>query len=200
MSHRLLARTGLTAALAVMTLAMLVLARQPFTTTHPQAEVGKTAPDFTLPSTTGHSLTLSHLRGQTVVLFFGCDTCPLSQTYADKLLTLAQSLGSAPVTFLAINANPHRLPGTSPTLLNSLSIPTLLDPDANLARTYGATVTPTFFVIDPAGTLSYAGAFDSGGNSPNGQYLARAIERSIDGVPCEVTSTQPFGRSLGLLP
>lgn len=32
--------------------------------------IGQVAPDFTLPSSTGHAVTLSALRGQKVVLFF----------------------------------------------------------------------------------------------------------------------------------
>ncbi len=36
----------------------------------------KTAPDFTLLDDTGHPFTLSHYRGQPVVLFFGYAHCP----------------------------------------------------------------------------------------------------------------------------
>jgi peroxiredoxin len=200
MYERLIARAGLATAFCTLTLAMLVLARQPLTN-RPAAEIGKSAPQFTLPTTTGTSLSLADFRGQSLVLFFGSDTCPLSQRYADRLLTLARThTNDSDIQFLAINSNTHHTPGTSPTLVNSPQIPTLLDPTATVAQAYGATHTPTFCVIDSVGTLRYAGAFDNGHNSPpaKDQYLARAVERTVDGIPCNIPCTQAFGRAIAL--
>jgi hypothetical protein len=42
-------------------------------------EVGEKAPDFTLPSTTGEKISLSHFRGKKLVLleFYGADFAPV---------------------------------------------------------------------------------------------------------------------------
>jgi hypothetical protein len=42
-------------------------------------EVGETAPDFTLPSTTGEQISLSHFQGKQFVLieFYGDDFAPV---------------------------------------------------------------------------------------------------------------------------
>jgi peroxiredoxin len=199
MSQRLIARTGLTAAILTLTLSMGLLARQAFTSPPPPAEIGKTAPAFNLPTTDGQAVSLASLRGQAVVLFFGSDACPQSQRYAQQVLKLAQSVApSSQVRFLAINSNTNRIPGTSPTLLNASDVPTLLDPMGQTAQAYGATVTPTFCVIDAAGILRYAGSFDNGSASPtpHNQFLARALEHTLEGTPVAITSTQSFGQSI----
>jgi peroxiredoxin len=201
MSERFIARTGLTAAILTMTLAMAVLGHQALTQSRPSAEIGKTAPQFTLPDTAGHTLSLADLRGRAVVLFFGSDACPVSKRYADRLASLARGYaGDDRVRFLAINSNTRADAATLASLRLAASdrIPTLLDPMADVARSFGATVTPTFCVIDSAGTLRYAGAFDSGQADPDlhEQYVLNAIEHTLDGIPVAITSTQAFGAAI----
>ena len=59
---------------------------------------------------------------------------------------------------------------------------------------------PPYFnhVIDSGGTLCYAGAFDDGAErvARSGQYVARAVEQTVGGAPCVITSTQAFGQSI----
>ncbi len=73
----------------------------------PRLAVGDRAPDFTLPTADGGSLTLSQLRGQGVVIFFfpaamtpGCTTeaCDFRDSYA--------SLQSAGYTVVGISPDP----------------------------------------------------------------------------------------------
>ena len=68
----------------------------------PEVAEGQLAPDFTVPSTTGEEVTLSDLRGQTVVLYFypkddtpGCtkQACSFRDTNADLLAAGAQVYG-----------------------------------------------------------------------------------------------------------
>jgi peroxiredoxin len=201
MSERFLARTGLTAAILVMASAMAVLAHQALTRSHPTAEIGKAAPQFALPDTAGQTVSLADLRGRAVVLFFGSDTCRVSRQYADRLAALARTYaGDDRVRFLAINSNTHAHAADPADLrlVASDRIPTLLDPMADVARSFGATVTPTFCVIDSAGNLRYAGAFDDGDADPvrTGQYVGRAVEHTVDGIPVAITSTRAFGAAI----
>jgi len=203
MSHRFIAHAGLTATFLTLALAIGVLARQAaVAATPPTVEVGKTAPTLTLPDTAGQPVSLADFHGQSaIVLFFGSDACTLSHRYADRLASLAATYPpDARVHFFAINTNTQaRATAISALkLTDSDRIPTLIDPCATAARAFGVTVTPTFCVIDSAGTLRYAGSFDNGQPDPAkpDQYLARALERTVDGIPCEIPSTQAFGRSI----
>lgn len=68
-------------------------------------EAGKSAPDFTLPDQDGNEVTLSELRGETVVLYFypradtpGCTTqaCGVRDRGADYKAAGARVLGVSP--------------------------------------------------------------------------------------------------------
>lgn len=201
MSERFLARTGLTAAVLTMVFAMSVLARQAFTQPHAAIEIGKAAPQFTLPDTAGKSVSLAELRGRAVVIFFGSDACGVSHRYAERFASLAhQYAGDDRVRFVAINSNTraHAASTADLRLVSNDRVPTLLDPLAEVARSFGASVTPTFCVIDPAGNLRYAGAFDDGATDPKlvGRYVGSAVEQTVDGIPVAITSTQAFGASI----
>ncbi|HZZ42081.1 MAG TPA: redoxin domain-containing protein [Tepidisphaeraceae bacterium] len=202
MSQRLIAHTGLCAVFAAVTLSISILGRHAVAAAFdPPVEVGKTAPGFVLPDTAGHKVSLADFRGHAVVLFFGSDACAVSDHYAKELSDLAHMYANDPrAKFIAINSNTraHATCTSDLRLISDKQIPTLLDPMADVARSFGATVTPTFCVIDSVGTLRYAGAFDDGqaDPTPENEYVARAISRTIDGIPCEITSTQAFGRSI----
>jgi peroxiredoxin Q/BCP len=68
-------------------------------------EAGKSAPDFTLPDQDGNEVTLSELRGETIVLYFypradtpGCTTqaCGVRDRGADYAAAGARVLGISP--------------------------------------------------------------------------------------------------------
>lgn len=204
MINRWLAYSGLSAALLVMVLAMGVLARQAIINPHPTIEIGKIAPVFTLPDTAGHLVSLADYRGRAVVLFFGSDVNPVSKQYAERMAELTrQYANDSRVKFLAIDSNTNARAANTANLklIHVDRIPTLLDPMATVARSYGATVTPTFCVIDAAGNLQYAGAFDDGQAEPDGtgEFCANALQHTINGVPVAISSTQAFGQSINWL-
>lgn len=201
MSQRAVAQSGLFAALLVLILSFGTLGWRTFGAIRSVVEVGKSAPDFTLPDTQGRPVSLADFRGQTVVLYFGSDQCRVCDGYEQKLSDLAgMYAGDARVKFLAINSNTAARAASVDQLrlLDSDRVPTLLDPLAEVARRFGASVTPTFCVIDANGTLRYSGAFDNGSADadPVGRFCARAVRQTVEGMPVEVTATQAFGRSI----
>jgi peroxiredoxin Q/BCP len=130
-------------------------------------EVGDSAPDFTLPDQDGNGLTLSDLRGGTVVVYFypradtpGCTTqaCGVGDRRADYEAAGARVIGISPdeVSAVARFAAKHTLDFTL-----------LADADHAVAdaygtwvekRNYGRTywgVQRATFVIDAAGRIAH---------------------------------------------
>jgi peroxiredoxin Q/BCP len=128
---------------------------------------GDPAPDFTVADQNGDELTLSSLRGQTVVLYFypradtsGCtiQACGVRDHRADYERAGARVIGVSPdpVEAIAKFAGKHDLDFTL-----------LADPDHTVAELYGTWVEKrnygrtywgvqrSTFVIDPEGTIAH---------------------------------------------
>jgi thioredoxin-dependent peroxiredoxin len=126
---------------------------------------GDPAPDFTLPDQNGDPVTLSQLRGQTVVLYFypkadtpGCTTqaCGVRDHRADYQGANAVVLGVSPDQVKAVGKFDQKY---------GLGFPLLADSDHEVAERYGVWVEKsrygrtymgnerTTFVIDPDGNI-----------------------------------------------
>jgi len=126
---------------------------------------GDPAPDFTLPDQDGNPVTLSGLKGQTVVLYFypkadtpGCTTqaCGVRDHRPDYDAAGAVVLGVSPDPVKAVAKFHHKY---------DLGFPLLADEDHQVAELYGVWVEKsmygrkymgnerTTFVIDPDGTI-----------------------------------------------
>ena len=128
-------------------------------------EVGDTAPDFTLPDQAGNPVSLSDLRGKTVVLYFypkadtpGCTTqaCGVRDHRSDYEQAGAVVLGVSPDAPKKIAKFDDKY---------GLGFPLLGDEDHSVAEAYGVWVEKsmygrkymgnerTTFVIDPDGKI-----------------------------------------------
>jgi len=170
---------------------------------------GQPAPDFTLTDLSGKSVKLSDLKGKYVVLEWVNPDCPYVQKHYNSanMPNLQKEYGSRQVTWLAINStreghsefkSPPQMTGW---LKEKGAAPaaTLLDRDSKVGRLYGATNTPQMFVIDPKGTLVYAGAIDDKRSTNPADvktaknYVRVALEESMAGKPVSTASTTPYG-------
>lgn len=180
-----------------------------------KAEVGKPAPDFTLPDLDGKAVKLSAFKGKTVVLEWFNPGCPfVKKSHSVGSLvgtaTKAAAAGKGKVVWLAINSG---APGKQGNALAdnqaavktwSLAHPVLRDETGATGKAYGATNTPHMFVIDPAGTLVYAGAIDNspdaeGKAAPDGKlvnYVEAALADLAAKRPVKVATTKPYGCSV----
>jgi thioredoxin-dependent peroxiredoxin len=129
-------------------------------------EAGDIAPDFTLPDQDGNELTLSGLRGQTVVLYFypradtpGCTTqaCGVRDRSEEYEKAEARVLGVSPDSVEAVEKFAGKY---------DLGFTLLADGDHEVAEKYGTWVEKSMygkkywgvqratFVIDPEGRIA----------------------------------------------
>jgi peroxiredoxin len=173
------------------------------------AAVGAAAPPFTLTSTDGTRVSLSDFAGKTVVLEWFNPDCPFVR-YAHgggPLATQPAEALAAGVSWLAINSGAPGRQGAGQERNAAarteyrMAYPVLLDPDGTVGRAYGATSTPHMFVVDPRGTLVYAGAIDDApqGRAPGAtptSYVQAALADLAAGRPVGTPQTKAYGCSV----
>lgn len=136
------------------------------------AEVGKPAPDFTLTDLDGKSVTLSSLKGKTVVLEWVNQECPFVVKHYDKsgnIPSLQKSATADGVVWLLINSAAPGKQGdydaakAKAWMEKTGAAPShyFRDSDGKVGTLYDAKTTPHMYVINPDGVLVYNGAIDS---------------------------------------
>lgn len=153
--------------------------------------LGTVAASFTLTDVaSGTARSLDELRGvQGTLLMFICNHCPYVQHVNPELVRLARDYGGRGIGIAAISANdavaypqdgPKAMRETAACL--GYSFPYLHDETQDVARAYGATCTPDFFLFDAELKLAYRGRLDD--STPgNGRPLSGAdLRRALDAV------------------
>ena len=180
-----------------------------------QAKVapGNPAPDFTLPSASGETVSLSDFSGKTVILEWTNHGCPFVQKHYDSgnMQSLqTQYTGDEVVWLSIISSAPgkqgHVTPDKALALTTSReAAPThvLLDEDGTVGKMYGAKTTPHMYVIDEEGTmLSYMGAIDSVPSADKADidmatnYVKTSMAALAQGELPDPASTRPYGCSV----
>lgn len=131
--------------------------------------VGTQAPSFTLPTTTGGSVSLSDFRGKDVLLYFsegvGCDTCFYQMRDLEKNDSALSAKG---LTVLPIVVNPAD-PVRSELDRFGLTTPFLIDADESVSGSYGVIGTGmhenlpghSFILVDGTGKIAWRGDYPS---------------------------------------
>jgi peroxiredoxin len=167
--------------------------------------VGERAPDFTLPDTAGGEHSLMGDTALVTVVVFTCNHCPYALAWQDRIVDAARDYADRGVRFLAINSNDaDRYPRDSFEAMQrrvreeDWPLPYLHDESQEVARDYGAKVTPDVFVIDGNGTLRYRGAPDADYGDPglNAAWLRGALDAVLDGAAPDPAETEPIGCSI----
>lgn len=168
---------------------------------NPVLDIGDKAPVWKdLPGVDGKQHSLAGLKDcDTVVLIFTCNSCPYSVDYEDRIIALSRSLADRQVAVVAINVN--KVPEDSfqamkeRAVAKDFNFPYLYDQTQQIARDYGATYTPEFFVLDRDRKIAYMGALD---DSPDAskvqkQHVADAVNAVLAGRTPTVTETVAIG-------
>jgi peroxiredoxin len=176
------------------------------------AAPGQPGTDFTLTDITGKPRKLADLRGKYVVLEWFNSECPFVQKHYESgnMQGLQKQYTGKGVVWLAINStNPahsnFRDEARSAQIVKDWKmVPTALslDKDGKVGQAYGARTTPHMFVIDPNGTVIYAGGIDDKASfSPADvksakNFVAAALDESMTGKPVSTPSARPYGCSV----
>jgi len=166
--------------------------------------IGDNGPDFNnLDGADGKTYSLADLKDKDVVVIcFTCNTCPYAVDYEDRLIALAKKFeaegGKAGI--IAINPNlvqDDLLPAMQERAKKKGFNFTYIH-DANkqqVAKSYGATYTPEFVVLNKDRKVVYLGAMD---DSPDGKkvtkkYVEDAVAAALAGKKPSVTETPAVG-------
>jgi peroxiredoxin len=166
----------------------------------PRVSAIATAADFALPDTAGATHRLSDLTadGPVVVVFTG-DRCPYARAWHERLADLADDYAPRGVHVLFVNAED----GAADTLEamrrrvaeERWTVPYLHDAAQEVARQFGAQVTPEVFVVDRDMQVRYHGAPDQDHEDPaaNGLWVREALDDVLSGVELRRPETEPVG-------
>lgn len=179
---------------------------------HAAPAVGQVAPDFSLPDTAGKRVTLSTFRGRHVVLEWVNPGCPYVRRHYDSANMQgtqkdAQAKGAVWLTInsTAQDAGDYMQPAALQQWMTSqkaAATHTLMDAEGKVGRAYGARTTPHMYVINPAGTLVYAGAIDDqpraslADTAKATNHVKAALAESTAGKPVTVATTRAYGCSI----
>jgi peroxiredoxin len=174
-----------------------------------QAPVGQPAPAFTLPDTQGDKHSLSDFEGKYVVLEWLNFECPFVGKHYDtgNMQKLQKTYTAKDVVWLSIVSSAEGKQGYYPPEKMKAQkkkhdghmTAILMDPSGEVGRSYGATVTPHMYVINPEGTLIYKGGIDDKPTTDDADvkgatnYVRKALDRAMNGKEVSPQTAPPYG-------
>jgi peroxiredoxin len=168
--------------------------------------IGAVAPDFELPDTDGGRWSVRDAgAAAATVVVFTCNHCPYALAWQDRIAQVARDYAEHRVRVLAVNSNDaQRYPRDSLQAMKDRvaredwPMPYLHDATQEVARAYGAKVTPDVFVLDAERRLRYRGAPDSDYGDPDAgaAWLREALDAVLSGSEPSRPETKPVGCSI----
>jgi peroxiredoxin len=172
--------------------------------------VGAKAPAFTLPNTVdGKTVSFKPGDGKLSVVVFTCNECPYAKAFEPRLVAIGQEYAKKGVVFYAIDSNDDAAYAEETTAeMKSRATerhypyPYLKDANSQIARAYGARVTPHVFVIDGSGVVRYRGYVDDSTRPSERKHtgLEDALNALLGGKDVAVTATRAFGCTIKFKP
>jgi peroxiredoxin len=177
-------------------------------------EIGKPAPDFSLPGVDGEEYSLADFAdAKLLVVVFTCNHCPTAQAYEERLTKLHKEYRDKGVALVAISPNDPlavRLDELGYTDVGDsledmqlrakeqgFAFPYLYDGETQqVSREFGVLATPHVFIFDAGRKLRYQGRIDDSDIRTVKSHDARnAIDALLAGEPVSVETTRVFGCS-----
>jgi len=168
----------------------------------PELAIGAKIIDFSLKATDGKTYSPETYKDKKVlVVMFTCNHCPYAIAYEDRLIALQKAYADKGVQIVFINPNRSDYGGGQESMAQmkkraeekAFPFPYLKDETQEIARAYGARVTPHVYVFGEDRTLIYRGTVDDNWRKPDqvtDQYLRDAIEAGLKGF-------EPITKAIG---
>jgi thiol-disulfide isomerase/thioredoxin len=123
---------------------------------------GRLAPELQVTDIQGKPISLSELKGKTVLLDFWTTWCPPCQADAPSINKLNQKYGDKNLAIVGISVNEDREIVEKYLSKHPHSYPVVLSSENQMPRPYQVGVFPTYLIISPEGTLMTAEEGDKG--------------------------------------
>jgi peroxiredoxin len=171
--------------------------------------LGATAPLATakMKSADGKLVSIADVKGaRGTLVVFTCNTCPFAKAWEERIVALGNDYASKGVGVLLVNANdPAIAHGDTFDKIQArakdraMKFPYAVDQGSEVARAFGASVTPEAFLFDKTGKLAYHGTIDDNHQQPDQvtkRYLKDALDAVVTGKAPAVTETKSMGCSI----
>jgi peroxiredoxin len=181
----------------------------PAAPSHAEPKVGSPAPAFSAVNSDGKTVNLADYRGKTIVLEWTNDGCPYVRKHygTGNMQALQKKWTDQGIVWLSVISSPPGEQGFADgARANALTAErkaspsaVLLDPKQQVARAYGATVTPHMYIIKPDGTLAYAGGIDDKATARPADvkdaknFVDAALAELKAGKPVSTPATRAYG-------
>jgi hypothetical protein len=152
----------------------------------------------------GKSVSIADVAGKAgTLVIFTCNHCPFARGWERRIADLGNSYAKKGVGVILVNANdPAKYPEDGFAEMQAraktlgLQVPYVVDETSNLARAFGASVTPVALLFDKGGKLAYHGTIDDNHKDPDQvakRYLKDALDAVVAGKPPAVAETKGIG-------
>lgn len=170
---------------------------------NPTLNIGDPGPAWSkLPGIDGKQHSLADLKDKdVVVVVFTCNSCPYAVDYEDRIVAFARKHAGAEskTALIAINVNKieeDSLPKMKERAeAKGFSFPYLYDDTQQIAKDYGATYTPEFFVLNKERKIVFMGGMDDNSDiaQVKNNYLEPAVSAALQGKRPDTTESIAFG-------
>lgn len=176
-------------------------------------ELGSGIPmgDAELRNVDGETVTIHGSMGEEgTLVIFSCNSCPWVKAWEPRIAEIGNTYSQKGVGIIMINPND---PGQNSedsyevmqtrTKERGFEFAYAVDPTSNVARAFGATRTPEFFLFNADEELVYHGALDDNAREPEkveSTFLRDALDAMLAGETIEMTETKALGCTIKFRP
>lgn len=170
---------------------------------NPVLNIGDKAPAWKdLPGIDGKKHSLDELKNKDVVILcFTCNSCDVATEYEDRIIEFAKKFAgpTSKTAFVAVNVN--KIPADNLDAMKKRAEAKkfpflyLFDESQKIAKDYGATFTPEFFIINRERKIAYMGGFDDQSSTAlvKKRYLEDALNAVLSGKQPATKETVAIG-------